>query len=66
MNFSTVANINIISSEALDAKTLHHLRARLESALDETVDSVLAEFDIHNEEIHAVNVEEIEGEEEET
>lgn len=63
MTAYTTASITISTESALDAKTLHLLRQRLETALDETVDSVLAEFDIKNEELHNVSLDEIEVEE---
>ena len=54
------ASIEIATKGTPDAQTLHLLRRRLDNALEEALEGVLAEFDIENHFQRAVRVDEIE------
>lgn len=56
----TTATIEISLDNTPDAKTLHLLRRRLDEVLQEAADGVLAEFDIENQLVHTLSVDEIE------
>jgi hypothetical protein len=65
MILHSTASIEISTASPLDTKTLYLLRRRLQSALEEAADNVLAEMDISNQFVHTIEVDEIEADEDE-
>ena len=64
MNLYSTASIHIAPMKPIDAETRYLLRQRLQDALNEAADGVLAELGIDNQEVWAVEVDEIEVEDE--
>lgn len=62
MILNTTALIEVTADTVLTPKIAYQLRQRLDEVLEEAVNGVLAEFDIHNQFARAVCVDEVEVE----